>query len=208
MNTIPLEIVYGTSNPAKAKQMQSVLTASGMVVIVRTSSEFGVDLDVKEDGETPEENASKKALAYAAVLRRPVLSMDSALYFDDMPDELQPGLYVRRVGGGKRMGDSEMLAYYMEFIGSFGGRLNGHWRTAFALALPDGTCHVHAVTSPRIFVSVPHHKMQEGNPMTALQIDPTTGKRIFDLTPEEQAKTVYSWGTPLVTFLDQTHPKT
>ena len=192
-NRAMLEIVYGTGNPGKAKQMQSVLTASGMAVTVRTSSDFGVDLDVEEDGETAEENASKKALAYAAVLRRPVLSMDSALYFDGIPDALQPGLHVRRVGGGERMEDGEMLAYYSELIGRFGGRLHGYWRTAFALALPDGTCHVHAVISPRIFVSEPHHDMQEGNPMTALQVDPDTGKRILDLTPEERAKTVYSW---------------
>lgn len=43
--------------------------------------------------------------------------------------------------------------------------------------------------------------------MTSLQIDPTTGKRILDLTPEERAKTVYSWGSPLITFLRDTHPK-
>jgi inosine/xanthosine triphosphate pyrophosphatase family protein len=204
---LPLEIVYGTGNPGKAKQMQSVLTASGLAVTVRSSGEFGIELDVEEDGRTAEENARKKALAYSVALRRPVISMDSALYFDDLPDELQPGLYVRRPGGTKRMDDDEMLAYYMQLIDRFGGRLNGHWKTAFALALPDGTCEVHAVVSPRIFVSVPHQEVPEGNPMTALQIDPATGKRVLDLTPEERARTVYSWGTSLAEFLAKKHPK-
>lgn len=163
-NRAMLEVVYGTSNPGKAKQMQSVLTASGMDAVVRTSSDLGMDLDVEEAGETAEENARKKALAYASVLHRPVLSMDSALYFDGIPDELQPGLHVRRVGGGERMGDSDMLAYYTGLIGRFGGRLHGYWRTAFALALPDGTCHVLATTSPRIFVSEPHHENAGGQP--------------------------------------------
>src|SRR5687767_8402305 len=116
-----LELIYGTGNPGKVKQMQSVLTASGMAVRVRGINEFGIDLEVEEDGKTAEENARKKALAYAAALQKPVISMDSALYFDDLPDEVQPGLYVRRADGKKRMDDKEMLAHYTQLIDRFGG---------------------------------------------------------------------------------------
>ena len=39
---------------------------------------------VVEDGTTAQENARKKAIAYAKALGRLVLSMDNALYFDDL----------------------------------------------------------------------------------------------------------------------------
>jgi inosine/xanthosine triphosphate pyrophosphatase family protein len=202
---MPLHVVYGTGNPGKVRQVQSALGLYD--ITVQGISELGVDLDIAEDGHTPEENARKKALAYAAALQRPVLSMDSALYFQDIPAELQPGLHVRRVGGTGRASDEVMITHYIQLIDRFGGRLAGYWETAFALALPDGTCQAHVVKSPRIFVSRGHTEVPEGNPLTALQIDPATGKRLLEMTDEERGKTAYSWGASLAAFLAKTHPE-
>jgi len=48
-----LEVVYGTGNPGKVRQMQAGL---GLYHIkVRGISEFDVRMDVPEDGRTPEE---------------------------------------------------------------------------------------------------------------------------------------------------------
>ena len=64
-----------------------------------------------EDGSTPLENARQKALCYYDFYQIPVFSCDSGLYFEDLPQELQPGIHVRTVGG-KCLTDQEMLAYY------------------------------------------------------------------------------------------------
>lgn len=49
------------------------------------------------NGNTPLENARMKALAYYETFRIPVFSCDSGLYFDNVPDEVQPGIHVRNV---------------------------------------------------------------------------------------------------------------
>lgn len=45
---------------------------------------------VEESGNTPLENARLKALAYYEEFGIPVFSCDSGLYFDNVPDDVQP----------------------------------------------------------------------------------------------------------------------
>jgi inosine/xanthosine triphosphate pyrophosphatase family protein len=73
------EIIIGTGNPGKEEQIR--LALSPTQIKLRGLSEFDVgDIKVVEDGETAQENARKKALAYAKALREPVLAIDNALY--------------------------------------------------------------------------------------------------------------------------------
>ena len=67
--------------------------------------------EVIEDGNTPLENARLKAMAYYEAFQIPVFSCDSGLYFDNVPDEVQPGVHVRNVNG-KSLSDDEMIDYY------------------------------------------------------------------------------------------------
>jgi XTP/dITP diphosphohydrolase len=194
-----LEIVYGTGNQGKITQLQGMLELYD--IAVRGIDEFGIELDIEEDGRTVEENARKKALAYAAAVERPVLSMDSGLYFEGIPDALQPGLLVRRFNGIKRATDQQMLTYYTELIEQFGGRLDGYWESAFVIAWPNGAHKALVKRSPRIFVSDAHAIAPEGNPLMALQIDPTTGKRLPDMTSEERAKTSHAYAPLVAAFL-------
>lgn len=199
------EIVYGTGNPGKVKQLQEMLAL--LDIVVRGINEFGIELEIEEDGQTAEENARKKALTYAAAIRRPVLSMDSGLYFRGIPDELQPGLFVRRFKGINRATDEQMLAHYSELIRQFGGRLDGYWESAFVVGWPDGAHKALIKQSPRIFVSDIHATVPEGNPLMALQIDPVTGKRLPDMSPEERTQTSHAYAPPLAAFLKKVHQK-
>ncbi len=76
------ELVIGTSNPAKKQMIQSALRPLG--IAVRAVDDYGIALDVEEDGATAQANARKKALTYAQALGRPVLSMDNTLYLRDL----------------------------------------------------------------------------------------------------------------------------
>ena len=49
-----------------------------------------------------------KARAYSNKLDMPVIAMDDTLYFDNVPEDIQPGLYVRRVKD-KVLTDDEMI---------------------------------------------------------------------------------------------------
>jgi XTP/dITP diphosphohydrolase len=76
--TVMKEILFGTTNEAKVKQLQGALAPVG--VNVRGVKDKALLPTVEEDGSTAQENAKKKAMAYAKALGVTVLSMDNALY--------------------------------------------------------------------------------------------------------------------------------
>ncbi len=83
------EIIVGTTNPAKIEQIRDALQP--LEIIINGISKDAILPDVEEDGKTPQQNAQKKALAYAKVLGKNVLSMDNALYLDGLRPEETAG---------------------------------------------------------------------------------------------------------------------
>lgn len=194
------EIIYGTSNPAKVAQVRDVLEPIGFTI--KSLADFSSQISVEEDGKTAEENAIKKALAYAKELHMPVLSMDVALYFNDLPEDKQPGLHVRRISGKTRPSDQEVLDSYVALVASIGDKIHGYWRYAFALAWPDGRQASFTHDTARIFVSKPSDKVVEGFPLESLQIDPHSNKYISEMNKGELADFWRnSIGLPLTRFV-------
>ena len=105
-----MRVLYGTGNPAKLSAMQRRLSSLDIEIIGLKDLEADIP-EVPEDGKTPLENARQKARAYFDAFHIPVFSCDSGLYFDNVPDEIQPGVHVRTVNG-KYLTDDEMIAYY------------------------------------------------------------------------------------------------
>lgn len=197
------EILFGTTNEAKVKQLQGALAPIGVQVNgVKDKSSLP---PVDEDGKTAQENARKKAITYAKVLGKTALSMDNALYFDKLPAEEQPGLHVRRINTGSAMPtDEDLLVYYSKLIERFGKRTTGRWEFAICVATPDGRFEEITIISPRIFTSVSSSKTFPGYPLESMQIDPDTGKYISEMNQKEQD---LFWqrviGKPLQEFIRQ-----
>lgn len=175
----------GTTNPAKIAQLRDALSSIDILV-------EGIDkkliLEVIEDGITAQENARKKATAYAKAIRQTVFSMDNALYIDGLSPENQPGVHVRRIGGLIAVNDEELLEHGVSLIESLGGKITGYWEYGVCIAQPDGKVFETTLQTPRIFTSKRSEKIVEGYPLESIQIDPETGKYISEMTPEEQAK--------------------
>ena len=195
------EIVFGTTNEAKIKQVRGALAPSG--IVVEGVKDKSMLPEVVEDGKTASENAKKKSLAYAKALERTVFSMDNALYLDGLSSEKQPGLNVRRINGSsERPTDEQMLEYYSKLIEELGGRVNGYWEFGICIANPQGEYEETLIKSPRIFVSKPSKIMVEGYPLESIQIEPESGRYIAEMTQDEQD---LFWqraiGQPLVEFV-------
>ena len=195
------EILFGTTNEAKIKQVKGALSPAGINVEGIQNKEALPD--VIEDGKTAVENARKKALAYAKALNRTVFSMDNALYLEGLADNEQPGLNVRRPGGiNGRITDEEMVAYYSKLIGSIGEKINGYWEYGFCVATPSGKYQETTIKAPRIYVNKPSPMIQTGYPLESLQIEPESGKYMSELTQVEQdvfwQKVI---GKPLLDFI-------
>ena len=144
--------------------------------------------DITEAGRTPLENAEIKAKAYYAAFHMPVFSCDSGLYFEELPDEEQPGLFVRRVGG-KELTDDEMIEYYGSLAARHGGKLTGRYWNAVCFVYDES--HIFCSmdrdlsTEPFLLVSVPHEKRVDGFPLDSLSRDLETGMYYYDLKTKD-----------------------
>lgn len=196
-------ITLGTKNPAKIDQIKAALQSSGILVQGLPDKTYP---EIEEDGRTIQENARKKALTYAKELQEAVLSMDNALYFENLPDELQPGQNVRRIDKRTdRPSDEEVLVYYQNLIAAQGGEIRGYWEYAFCYAYPDGRYQEIVIKrASRIFSATRSQNLTAGYPLESLQIDPESGRYFSDLSPDErEALWQNKIGRPLLRFIEK-----
>ena len=91
-----MKILYGTTNKAKVAAMENATKPLGIELI--SLNDLACELPrFEENGGTPLENSRIKAETYYKAFGMPVFSCDSGLYFDELEEEEQPGLHVRRV---------------------------------------------------------------------------------------------------------------
>lgn len=181
-----MKLLYATGNPAKVTAMRNRLSILGIELIGLKDLNLAIP-KVVEDGNTPLENASKKALGYYEAFQMPLFSCDSGLYLDGIPQELQPGIHVRTING-KYLTDAEMMDYYSGLAVKYGD-LTARYRNAICLVLDKK--HIYKAmeesmaSKPFIITSKPHPRRKEGFPLDSLSIDIRTGRYYYDLEKDE-----------------------
>ena len=182
-----MKILYGTTNNAKLQAMKNTLESLGVEIVGLNDMDCELP-DVNENGNTPLENAEIKARAYYEAFHMPVISCDSGLYFDEVKEEEQPGIHVRRVNG-KELSDDEMIKYYASLAEKYGGKINGRYRNAIYFILDENhhysSMDLSIATEPFIMVGEPHAKRVEGFPLDSLSVDIKSGKYYYDLEIKE-----------------------
>lgn len=181
-----MKLLYGTGNPAKIASMRRRLEKLGIELTGLEDLNCEIP-SVPEDGKTPLENARQKATAYYRAFHLPVFSCDSGLYFDNVPDEVQPGVHVRTVQG-KYLSDEEMLSHYSGLAKRY-GNLNARYKNAICLVLDEE--HIYEAMEPsmeseRFLLTWKPHKMRkQGFPLDSLSLEPKSGKYFYDLQEEK-----------------------
>ena len=117
-----------TANPHKKERFEYYLKDIGVTVI--GFADIDRAIVVTEDGKTPEENALKKARAGYEATGKSAFGVDYWFFIKGLPDERQPGPYVRRIyvgesGERREVTDDEMLEYYSKVVMDLGGRTTG-----------------------------------------------------------------------------------
>ena len=132
-----MKLLYGTGNPAKLSAMRNRLENLNIELIgLNDMKENGYKIPkVPENGATPLENARQKAKAYYEAFHIPIFSCDSGLYFENVPDEIQPGVHVRNVNG-KCLTDEEMLEYYAGLAKRY-GNLTAKYKNAICFIMNE-----------------------------------------------------------------------
>ena len=90
-----MKIVLASKNTHKLEELQAILGAQGVEVILEAQA--GVDVDVEETGTTFEENSLLKARAVMEASGLPAIADDSGLCVDALQGA--PGVYSARYGG-------------------------------------------------------------------------------------------------------------
>jgi len=132
---MPPQLLIATNNKGKVAELCELLT--GLQVTLVTPAEIGLTLEVEEDGSTYAENASKKALAFAAASGLVALADDSGLEVDALDG--QPGLHSARYSPQPGATDADRRKYLL-------GKLSGkprpwlaRFRATIAIVAPGQT---------------------------------------------------------------------
>ena len=132
-----MKVVFATGNQSKVKRFRDGLLEKGIELL--SLKDIDLDLDVLENGSTAIENALIKARACFEKTHMPSIGMDDTLYMEGVLEDLQPGLFVRRVGG-KSLTDEEMIEHYSNLVKKYGvdGKINCKWIYGMAVINEDG----------------------------------------------------------------------
>lgn len=182
LNTL-LTLLYGTSNAGKLDVMREYL--AGLDINIIGLNDIDIKLpEIDESGNNPLENAKIKAIAYYKATGMPVFSCDSGLFIKDAPDELQPGVHVRNVGG-KYLDDEEMISYYSSLAVRLGGQMTVRYKNGICLIMSEREIYEHMgddIASEEFnIVSKPHNRKTPGFPIDSLSVHTKTGKYYYDM---------------------------
>ncbi len=200
-----LEIIYGTGNGAKISYMEETLKNLPVKIVDlhQAAEKEGIILpDIKETGENPLENARLKAEGYFRVFGKPVFSCDSGIYLwnyttkEPLPDEEQPGIHIRG-NGERRLGDEELLAYYIGLVKKY-GQVCGRFKNGICF-IWNGEQRKESMSEsmwgePFLLTDKPHEKRVEGFPVDRISLDISTGKYLYDLEEDSEGEEAQNRG--------------
>ena len=181
------KVLFATGNESKIKRFKSKLEKNNIEII--SIKDIDKSVDINENGKNAIENALIKARAYASICDYPVFAMDDNLYIDGIPDEKQPGMYVRRVNG-KRLNDDEMIEYYSDLARKYGdnGKITCRWVYGMAV-INNGKESTYTWSKEDFYiVDKPSNKINPGYPLDTISINKELNKYITDITDEDRKK--------------------
>lgn len=123
-----------STNPGKLRELHALLQDVSAEFV--TPWLIGLHLEVREDGRTYAENATKKAVAYARASGLLTLADDSGLEVEALGGA--PGLHSARYAPQPNATDAGRRAYLLQQLQDHPRPWLAQFRCAFAIALPDG----------------------------------------------------------------------
>lgn len=196
------EILFATGNESKVNRFKEKLLERG--ILLKSLKDININLEVEENGKTAIENAEIKAKAYYDATKITTMAMDDTMYIDNIPEDKQPGVFVRRVNG-KRLNDEEMIEYYTNLVKTYGkdGKLNTKWILGMAI-IKDGKISTYTdVTSEYYLVDTPAKDMIEGYPLSSILVNRKVNKYDIYLS-EEDKKIGQADDAGFINFIEKT----
>lgn len=197
-----MEILFATKNKAKLKHYAQVLSKYN--IEVRDLNDLEINVKISEAGKNSMENAILKATEYAKLSGMLTIAEDTCLEFEGVPEDVQPGVFVRRVNKKDDATDAEMIEHYTSLVSKYGkdGKLNGKWIKTVAIC--DNDC-VKCCTfnTEKIFTNKVSSNSHEGYPLDSMSITPYFNKYTIDLTDAENKELKEIQNKEMIEFFDE-----
>lgn len=180
-------VLFATENESKAKRFRDELLKNDIKML--TVNDISEKIEVVENGNNAIENAILKAKAYAKKINMPIFAMDDNLFIEGIPEDKQPGMYVRRVNG-KRLTDKEMIEYYSSLAHQYGqnGKLVSRWVYGMAVINNDEISTYSWSNQDFYLIDKASPNIKPGYPLDSISIDKDLNKYVCDITKEEKVK--------------------
>jgi XTP/dITP diphosphohydrolase len=129
------KLLIATNNKGKVKELQDLLKESGIQFV--TPAQINLELDVEEDGVNYEENAGKKAVAFAQASGLISLADDSGLEVEALDGA--PGLYSARYSPKPGAQDKDRRDFLLENLKDKPRPWKAHFHATIAVATSAGS---------------------------------------------------------------------
>ncbi len=183
-----MKIVIATHNPSKFARYKNTLGDITHIDFL-SLTDFNITEKADEPYSAPGENALYKAKFYANLSRLPTLAIDEAVSTNFLPENEQPGVYVRRFASkDKEMSDKESLDVWRNIFKKYKDP-DKKFIWDYSIAYFDPVKHKNHGISVTAVVSVTTNfstTVIPGYPMSSFMIYDGTNKPHAALTPEER----------------------
>ena len=173
-------LVVGTKNKDKLREIEEILLA--LPFEIRSIPKEAPDVD--ESGTSLEENAKKKALEYAAIVKGPVLADDTGLFVDAL--EGAPGIKAARYAGEKATYADNRRKLVDALKGVPGPKRTARFKCVIALARPGTVLGTFEGSVEGRILEAPRGAGTFG--YDPLFLVPELGKTLAELPPQEKNK--------------------
>ncbi len=179
------KILFATENEGKVLRFKNQLLKRKIEII--TINDLDKKIEIIENGTNAIENALIKARSYAKEIDIPVFAMDDNLYIENIPDDKQPGMYVRRING-KRLTDEEMIDYYSNLAHTYSasGKLTCRWVYGMAVINKKEEYTYTWSKDDFYLVDKPTSKIDPGYPLNSISVNKKLNKYFTDMTSEDK----------------------
>jgi XTP/dITP diphosphohydrolase len=134
-----VKLLIATNNPGKVREYQELLEDLPINIEITYPAQEGLALEVEESGETFEENARLKAMAFAQASGLWTLADDSGLEVDALDGA--PGVRSARYAGPGANDADRYWKLLDALAGVPAGQRSARFRCVVALAQADGDIH-------------------------------------------------------------------
>jgi len=176
------KLLIATNNQGKVLELQELLTGSGIEFV--TPAQIDLQLEVEEDGSNYQENAGKKAIAFAQASGMIALADDSGLEVEALNGA--PGLYSARYSPKPGAKDKDRRDFLLENLKDKPRPWKAHFHATIAVAKPNG--EIEFAEGNCYGEIIPEERGTGGFGYDPIFLMPELGKTMAELEMEEKNK--------------------